>query len=83
MKKIVTTGMAPSLILVKLRTLTAPVDRAIGVDTQFVINVADIRKGRSRRRCKLPLIDRPIENRSEVAAGSRRRAPDYSLKPAP
>ena len=32
----------------------------VGVDTQFVINVADIRKGRSRRGRKLPLIDKPI-----------------------
>jgi lipoprotein-anchoring transpeptidase ErfK/SrfK len=39
----------------------------VGVDTQFVINVADIRKGRSRRGRRLPLIDRPIENRREVA----------------
>jgi hypothetical protein len=31
----------------------------VGVDTRFVINVADIRKGRSRRGRKLPLIDRP------------------------
>jgi hypothetical protein len=29
----------------------------VGVDTQFVINVVDIRKGRSRRGRKLPLID--------------------------
>jgi lipoprotein-anchoring transpeptidase ErfK/SrfK len=55
----------------------------VGVDTQFVIKVADIRKGRIRRGSKLPLIDRPIENRREVAADSRGRAPDYSLKPSP
>jgi lipoprotein-anchoring transpeptidase ErfK/SrfK len=55
----------------------------VGVDMQFVINVADIRKGRIRRGRKLPLVDRPMENRIEVAAGSRPRAPDYSLKPAP
>jgi hypothetical protein len=34
----------------------------VGVDAQFVVNVADIRKGRSRRGRKLPLIERPIEN---------------------
>jgi hypothetical protein len=28
----------------------------VGVDTQFVIDVADIRKGESRRGRKLPLI---------------------------
>jgi lipoprotein-anchoring transpeptidase ErfK/SrfK len=39
----------------------------VGVDTQFVINIADIRRGRSRRGRRLPLIDRPIENRREVA----------------
>lgn len=33
------------------------------VDTKFVINVADVRKGRSWRGRKLPLIDKPIENR--------------------
>lgn len=33
----------------------------VGADTQFVINVADIRKGRSWRGRKLPLIDKPIE----------------------
>ena len=54
----------------------------VGVDMQFVIKVADIRKGRLRRGSKLPVIDMPIENRRDVA-GSLRRAPDYSLKPAP
>ena len=39
----------------------------VGVDTQFVINVADIRKGRSRRGRKLPLVDKPIQKSREVA----------------
>ncbi|MGH9766211.1 MAG: L,D-transpeptidase [Blastocatellia bacterium] len=39
----------------------------VGADTQFVINVADIRKGRSRRGRKLPLVDKPIEKRREIA----------------
>jgi lipoprotein-anchoring transpeptidase ErfK/SrfK len=55
----------------------------VGVDTQFVISVADIRNGSLRRGRKFPLIDRSIENRREVAAGSGRWAPSYSLKPAP
>ena len=55
----------------------------VGVYTHFVIGVADIRKGSLRRGRKLPLIDRSIEYRREVAAGSRRWAPDYSLKPSP
>jgi hypothetical protein len=39
----------------------------VGVDTQFVINVADIRKGRSRRGRKLPLVDRTVEDKRGVA----------------
>jgi len=35
----------------------------VSADTQFVINVADIRKGRSQRGRKLPLVDKPIESR--------------------
>jgi hypothetical protein len=54
----------------------------VDVDMQFVINVADIKKGRSRRGRKLALIDRLIKRR-EVTWSSRRWAPDYSLKPAP
>jgi lipoprotein-anchoring transpeptidase ErfK/SrfK len=49
----------------------------VSADTQFVINVADIRKGRSRRGRKLPLVDKPIEKSREIAlAGGnvRRRA---------
>jgi lipoprotein-anchoring transpeptidase ErfK/SrfK len=34
----------------------------VSADTQFVINVADIRKGRSQRGRKLPLVDKPIES---------------------
>jgi lipoprotein-anchoring transpeptidase ErfK/SrfK len=34
----------------------------VSVDTQFVINVADIKKGRSQRGRKLPLVDKPIES---------------------
>jgi hypothetical protein len=47
----------------------------VGVDTQFVINVADIRKGRSRRGRKLPLVDRPVEDIREaaLARGNGRR----------
>jgi hypothetical protein len=55
----------------------------VGVDTQFVINVDDLRKGRSGRGRKLPLIGGPIESKREVAAGSRLWAPDRSLKSAP
>src|SRR5262245_21302743 len=55
----------------------------IGLDTKFVIKVADIRKGPPRRGLKLPLIDKPIENKREIAAGSRRWAPDHPSKPAP
>jgi hypothetical protein len=55
----------------------------VGVDTKFVIKVADIRKGRPRRGRKLPLIDKPIENKREIAAGSRRWAPGHPSKPAP
>jgi lipoprotein-anchoring transpeptidase ErfK/SrfK len=55
----------------------------VGVDTKFVIKVADIRKGRPRRGRKLPLIDKPIENKREIAAGSRRWEPDHPSKPAP
>jgi hypothetical protein len=49
----------------------------VSVDTQFVINVADIRKGRSRRGRKLPLVDKPIEKSREVALsrGDVRRNP--------
>jgi hypothetical protein len=39
----------------------------VSVDTQFVINVADIREGRSRRGRKLPLVDKPIEKSREIA----------------
>lgn len=35
----------------------------VSVDTQIVINVTDIRKGRSRRGRKLPLVDKPIEKK--------------------
>jgi hypothetical protein len=55
----------------------------VGVDTQFVISVDDIRNGSLRRGRKFPLIDRSIENIREVAAGSGRGAPGYSLRPAP
>ena len=34
----------------------------VSVDTQFVVNVADIRKRRSRRGRKLPLINKSTEN---------------------
>jgi hypothetical protein len=49
----------------------------VSADTQFVVNVADIGKGRSRRGRKLPLVDMPIENRREIggARGNVRRAP--------
>jgi hypothetical protein len=70
---------APLLGDLSLRWILDQVD----VDTQFVISVADIRNGSLRRGRKFPLIDRSIENRREVAAGSGRRAPSYSLKPAP
>jgi len=43
----------------------------VGGDTQFVINVADVGRRRSPHGRKLPLIDRPIKNRREVAARSR------------
>jgi hypothetical protein len=49
----------------------------VSVDTQFVINVADIRKGRSRRGRMLPLVDKPIEKSREIALArgeDRRRA---------
>jgi lipoprotein-anchoring transpeptidase ErfK/SrfK len=39
----------------------------VGVDTQFVINVADIGKGRSRRGRKLPLVDKPIGKGRDIA----------------
>jgi lipoprotein-anchoring transpeptidase ErfK/SrfK len=42
----------------------------ISVDTKFVVNVADIRKGRSHRGRKLPLVDKPIEKRREIALAS-------------
>lgn len=42
----------------------------VSADTQFVINIADIRKGRSRRGRKLPLVDKPIEKRREIALAS-------------
>jgi hypothetical protein len=47
----------------------------VSLDTQFVINVADIRRGRSRRGRKLPLVDIPIEKRREIvlASGNVRR----------
>jgi hypothetical protein len=47
----------------------------VSVDTQFVINVADIRRGRSRRGRKLPLVDIPIEKRRGIvlASGNLRR----------
>jgi hypothetical protein len=47
----------------------------VGVDTQFVIDVADIRKGESRRGRKLPLIERPIKIKRDVtlARGGARR----------
>jgi lipoprotein-anchoring transpeptidase ErfK/SrfK len=49
----------------------------VSADTQFVINVDDIRKGRSRRGRKLPLVDKPIEKRREIAlaSGDVRRNP--------
>jgi hypothetical protein len=37
-------------------------------DSQFVINVADVRRGRLRRGRKLPLIHRPVENGREIVA---------------
>jgi hypothetical protein len=49
----------------------------VSVDTQFVINVADIRNGRSRRGRALPLVDKPIEKSREIALArgeDRRRA---------
>jgi hypothetical protein len=47
----------------------------VSVDMQFVINVADIRKGRLWRGRKLPLVDIPIEKRREIvlASGNVRR----------
>jgi hypothetical protein len=47
----------------------------VGVDTPFVIDVADIRKGESRRGRKLPLIERPIKIKRDVtlARGGARR----------
>jgi lipoprotein-anchoring transpeptidase ErfK/SrfK len=39
----------------------------VSVGAQFVINVADIRKGRLWRGRKLPLVDNPVEKRNEVA----------------
>ncbi len=39
----------------------------VGVDTQFVINVADIRRGRWGAGRKLPIVDRPMEKRREIA----------------
>jgi len=47
----------------------------VSVDTQFVINVADIRKGRWGAGRKLPLVNKPPESRREIAlarSGSRR-----------
>jgi hypothetical protein len=38
-----------------------------GVDSQFVINVADVRRGRLWRGRKLPLVDRTVENGREIA----------------
>jgi hypothetical protein len=57
-------GVAPSLL--EDRALRRILDR-VSVDKQFVINVADIRKGSLRRGRKLPLIDGLTENRREVA----------------
>jgi hypothetical protein len=39
----------------------------IDVETQFVINVTDIRKGRLNSGLKLPLVNKPIEKRREIA----------------
>ncbi|MCI0389741.1 MAG: L,D-transpeptidase [Acidobacteria bacterium] len=39
----------------------------VGVDTQFVIDVANIRKGRWGAGRKLPLVEKPIERRREIA----------------
>jgi hypothetical protein len=39
----------------------------VSADTQFVINVADIRKGRWGAGRKLPLVDKPIEKSRESA----------------
>jgi lipoprotein-anchoring transpeptidase ErfK/SrfK len=39
----------------------------VSVNTQFVINVADIRKGRWGAGRKLPLVDKPIEKNREIA----------------
>jgi hypothetical protein len=46
----------------------------VGIDTQFVINVAGIGEWRSRRGRNLPLVVRPIE-KSRVAARYRPGAP--------
>jgi hypothetical protein len=47
----------------------------VSVDTQFVINVADIRKGRWGAGRKLPLVDKPIEKSrgSALSRGDVRR----------
>jgi lipoprotein-anchoring transpeptidase ErfK/SrfK len=39
----------------------------VSVDTQFVINVADIGRGRSLRGRKLPLVDKPVEKSRVIA----------------
>jgi hypothetical protein len=39
----------------------------VSVNRQFVINVADIRKGRWGAGRKLPLVDKPIEKNREIA----------------
>jgi hypothetical protein len=39
----------------------------VSADSQFVINVADVRRGRLRRGRKLPLVDRTVEYEREIA----------------
>jgi hypothetical protein len=39
----------------------------VSADTQFVVNVADIGKGRLWRGRKLPLVDKPIGKSGDVA----------------
>jgi len=64
-------GVAP--LLLDDQRLRRILDQ-VGVDTQFIINVAGIGKWRSRRWRKLPLVDRPIE-KSRVAPNYRPGAP--------
>jgi hypothetical protein len=54
--------------LAAARNLAGTKSRSAGLsDSQFVINVADVRRGRLRRGRKLPLVDRAVEYEKEIA----------------